>query len=1027
MVARELERIGVDVAALQETRFEGSGSIKERSYTIFWSGVKEGERRHAGVAFAIKNEMVSNLKNTPKSISKRIISMSISLKDDKCATLICAYAPTMVHTEQEKEEFYRCLSEEIRRIPVTNKLVLMGDFNARVGKDHEMFGPSLGKFGKGNLNSNGELLINFCTQHNLIITNTYFKQPDKNFFTWKHPRSKQYHLLDYVITKFEDKKDILNTKVMRSAECSTDHLFVRSSFRFQIMRRRRRTAPQPPRKLKVKLFRDPDIRSRMQEEVSRRLEEMEEGENFEEQWKNLRNVLLETSVEVIGYAKRKNEDWFEDNQEGIEDVLREKWKKHQEFLTKGTTRSLSNFKSAKAMAQRRSRELKNKWWVEKAEDLQRMAACNDTKGFYNGLKEIYGPRTSAIAPMKNKEETTLITDKDEIIQRWKEHFQDLLNVQGGNDQTVLNRLIPSPTMGELDTEITMEELEKALKSMSAEKATGLDGLPAEVYKHSGQEVKEKLLELIKECWRMEKVPQEFKDALIVTIYKKGDKWLCGNYRGISLLCTAGKIFTKILLNRLKILAENILPESQCGFRSDRSTNDMIFSLRQIQEKAIEQKKDLYMVFFDFKKAFDMVSREMLWRVLEILGCPPKFVKIVKDFHENMMGRVSISGSVSDPFVIGNGVKQGDPAAPTFFTLFLTAILMVMSQDLEEGVYIRTRSDGKLFNLARLKARTKTREILIRELLYADDAAMVSHSLKGIQAITSRFASISKLFGLEINVTKTELVFQPYDRNNVGQDLPIVNIDGTPLKTVSKFKYLGSHITRENKVDSEISHRIQTASASFGKLKKRLWDNHNITLTTKFKVFNAVVLTALLYSVETMTLHRRHIRKLTTFQTRHLRQLLKIDWSEKIPNVEVLRRAGMVSVEAMITTAQLRWTGHIVRMNDNRLPKQLLYGELREGSRNVGGQKLRYKDVIKRHLKRVDCDVNTWEVTARDRKTWRGVVSSVSEKVERRREEEYNLKSRSRHGLIQSDIICGRCGRNFVSNAGISSHLRSNKC
>ena len=117
--------------------------------------------------------------------------------------------------------------------------------------------------------------------------------------------------------------------------------------------------------------------------------------------------------------------------------------------------------------------------------------------------------------------------------------------------------------------------------------------------------------------------------MIITIHKKGDKAQCGNYLGISLLCAAGKILSKIILNRLKKLAEETLPESQSRFRSDRSTIDMVFGLRQLQEKAIEQRKDLYIVFFDFKKAFDMVHRTLLWLVLDILGCPPKFVKIVK--------------------------------------------------------------------------------------------------------------------------------------------------------------------------------------------------------------------------------------------------------------------------------------------------------------------------------------------------------------------------------------------------------------
>jgi len=93
----------------------------------------------------------------------------------------------------------------------------------------------------------------------------------------------------------------------------------------------------------------------------------------------------------------------------------------------------------------------------------------------------------------------------------------------------------------------------------------------------------------------------------------------------------------------------MLLESQCGLRAGRSTTDMIFTLRQLQEKAIEQQHALYVVFVDFSKAFDNVDRETLWRVLEFYGCLEKIVKIIKCFHDGMSGRVSIGGGMIDAF------------------------------------------------------------------------------------------------------------------------------------------------------------------------------------------------------------------------------------------------------------------------------------------------------------------------------------------------------------------------------------------
>ena len=145
---------------------------------------------------------------------------------------------------------------------------------------------------------------------------------------------------------------------------------------------------------------------------------------------------------------------------------------------------------------------------------------------------------------------------------------------------------------------------------------------------------------------MGSVPQAWKDASIITIYKKGDRTDCGNYRGISLLSIAGKIFARILLNRLSThITPEVIPETQCGVRGNRSTVDMIFCLRQLQEKCVEQDRPLYMVFVDISKAFDTVRRTGLWQLLKKCGCPEK--TLIKARHTGMMATVNVEGEVSE--------------------------------------------------------------------------------------------------------------------------------------------------------------------------------------------------------------------------------------------------------------------------------------------------------------------------------------------------------------------------------------------
>ena len=136
-----------------------------------------------------------------------------------------------------------------------------------------------------------------------------------------------------------------------------------------------------------------------------------------------------------------------------------------------------------------------------------------------------------------------------------------------------------------------------------------------------QTLLKELHEILCQCWREGEVPQDMRDANIVTLYKnKGDRGDCNNYCGISLFNIIGKLFTKVVLMKLQVLAERIYPESECGFRA--KIINMIFSLRQLQEKCREQGKPLYVAFIDLTKAFDLVSRGGLFKILAKIGCPP---------------------------------------------------------------------------------------------------------------------------------------------------------------------------------------------------------------------------------------------------------------------------------------------------------------------------------------------------------------------------------------------------------------------
>ena len=455
--------------------------------------------------------------------------------------------------------------------------------------------------------------------------------------------------------------------------------------------------------------------------------------------------------------------------------------------------------------------------------------------------------------MKSADGMETFSDSKRVVARWSEHFQKLLNVPGDIDHEALENIPQRIIKTSLDEIPTMDEMAKAIAGLKDGKAPGGDGIPAEAWKHGGDNLFSRLHQLITNAWEVGSVPQAWKDASIVTIYKKGDRTDCGNYRGISLLSIAGKIFARILLNILSThITPEVVPKTQCGFRGNRSTVDMIFCLRQLQEKCIEQDRPLYIVFVDFSKAFDTVGRTGLWQLLRKYGCPEKFTTMIEALHTGMMANVSIGGEVSKSF----------------------------------------------------------RDIMV---------------------------------------------------------------DGNKLNSVLEFTYLGSTISSDGCIDDEIQRRMAKASASFGRLRQRLWNNHHVSMRVKGKIYRATVLSTLLYGAEAWTVYRRQVKKLHAFMMRHLRSIMRITWMDKVTNKEILERTGLPSMEDLLIRKNLRWTGHLMRMSPDRLPKQVLYSQLSSGQRKRGRPRLRFKDTIKRHLKVRDIKIDSWTSLSQQRDKWRATV------------------------------------------------------
>ncbi|XP_030747133.1 uncharacterized protein LOC115875768 [Sitophilus oryzae] len=358
---------------------------------------------------------------------------------------------------------------------------------------------------------------------------------------------------------------------------------------------------------------DPNIRSELGLRISETLTRATDTESDDPEhiWINIRDAIQSECEKSLGETVRCNKDWFRDKDEEIESALQLKRKAHAGLVNNPECRQAQkHFATAKHEAQKTIRAAKNSWWKSKVNEIQAYADNNDSRRFFQALREVYGPVNSfsLIRDVNGQ----LLKDDTEIRHRWKEHFWLVLNQNSNIDQEIYYLLPQYDAANFLSVPLTRKEIADAIASLKNNKATGKDSIPAEIYKALTPELMPHLENLFTVIWERESVPQDFRDSIIISLYKnKGDKTECGNYRGISLLAVAGKILEKIIINRMMPYVDKLIPDFQSGFRPRRSTVNMVFCLRQIQEKTIEQQQNVHFAFIDITKALDTVNRDAL--------------------------------------------------------------------------------------------------------------------------------------------------------------------------------------------------------------------------------------------------------------------------------------------------------------------------------------------------------------------------------------------------------------------------------
>jgi hypothetical protein len=337
------------------------------------------------------------------------------------------------------------------------------------------------------------------------------------------------------------------------------------------------------------------------------------------------------------------------------------------------------------------------------------------------------------------------------------------------------------------------------------------------------------------------------------------------------------------------------------------------------------------------------------------------------------------------------------------------------------------------------------ERILRECQFADDAALMATTRPGAERAVSEYQTTCSSFGLRVSIEKTKHMVT--GREALEEDKEPIAVFGGEVESVDEFPYLGSVIAE--------SGRIAKASRAFGALRKAVFLDKNLTLHTKRRIYQACVLSVLLYGAECWILLRKQKKKLNSFHRRCIRIIQGISnrqqWSEHISATEMRRRWGdSETITDKIQKRRLEWLGHLARMDGQRMPKSVLFGWLPQPRPGCGPRK-RWKDVIRSDLRDIQVEESGWyDRATTSRRQWK---STCRQGVERHQEischqratecrpQQYECEvchrrfsrdsDRKRHKCVnerskpaqeqRGAVQCQTCRRWFRSKGGLAVH------
>jgi hypothetical protein len=552
--------------------------------------------------------------------------------------------------------------------------------------------------------------------------------------------------------------------------------------------------------------------------------------------------------------------------------------------------------------------------LNKSHEEARLKQC---WSFLNRINSSRSAKTTAPVRMKNGKLATTPNERKEAWASYRERLGRQLEDPSFNKEfyTKVNRKVARLVKKSkhchnplLDRPFTIDEIETGLGKLKNGKAAGNDGVTNEMLKNGGGILKSLLIDFFNWVNDKETVPADWCRALLVNIHKKGDPADPDNYRGISLISCLGKLYLSIWASRLTKHFEGILGDEQGGFRPGRSTVDQIFTLHETLAARKAEHKETFLLFVDFRKAFDTVWHNGLWKRLWDGGVRGKAWRIIRSLYREIQTSVLVDGERTRYVPSLQGVRQGCPLSPALFGLFIEELASRLSK-VDGGAAVGAN--------------------LLRTLLYADDIVLIADTPEQLQEMIDVLAKYCAEWRMSVNLSKSQAMVVKTMGGYKTSKYWKWTLNGSPVKLVEEYVYLGVVFTHDLKWTSHFKEVVEKGKASCRDLARTFGDKR-IAIEVKRTVYRSVVCSQMDYAAEVCEPStQQEVNRLESVQNKALVSMLRLN--KHTSQHAVRRAAGVLSVKGRYSVRRLRYFSRLLHMPASRWPRRVFDHALVEES------------------------------------------------------------------------------------------------